>query len=74
VGGRDQVNTGQLTQGLTCDPERRLVQGEELFFFMMGDGVSAAAGAERPDVFSEMTALVRRGSESTEQYSCMVGL
>lgn len=48
--GCDQVvTTGQLTQGLPY-PERRLVQGEEHFFFVMGDAVSAAAGAERPDV------------------------
>lgn len=59
-----------LPRGLTCDPERRLVQGEELFFFH--DGLMrAAAGAERPDgVFSEMTAAlplraVRRGLNVT---------
>lgn len=58
------LSTGRLTQGWPCDPERRLVQGGRTFFFMMGDAVSSAAGAERPDVFSEMTAAasrVRRG-------------
>jgi hypothetical protein len=50
-------NIRQLTQDLSCDPERRLVQGgRTFFFFMMGDAVSTAAGAERPDDLSEMTA------------------
>jgi hypothetical protein len=53
--------TRGLTQGWPCEPERRAsCKGEELFFFMMDDAVSSAAGAERPDIFSEMTAAASR--------------
>ena len=31
-------------------PNGASCKGEEHFFFVMGDAVSAAAGAERPDV------------------------
>jgi hypothetical protein len=49
-------STGGLTQGWSCNPERRLVQGGSPFFFHDGDAVSSAARAERADVFSEMMA------------------
>ena len=49
-------NIRQLTQDLSSTPNGASCKGEELFFFMMGDAVSAAAGAERPDDLSEMTA------------------
>ena len=45
-----------LPRACLTTPNGASCKGEELFFFMMGDGVGAAAGAERPDVFSEMTA------------------
>ena len=76
--GCDQVDTRyqktypglalQTRNGASC-------KGKELFFFMMDDAVSSAAGAERPDVFSDMTAFaaprLRRGRRLGEQLSSL---
>jgi hypothetical protein len=67
-------STRRLTQGWPCEPERRLVQGERTFFFMMGDAVSSAAGAERPDIFSEMTAAGLTSAERAEAWGALSSL
>lgn len=57
------LTTGQTYPSLASRPPTtaapRVQRGNNLFFFffMMGDGVNAAAGAERPDNFSEMTVI-----------------
>ena len=64
--GCDQVDAlhQKAYPGLALRPRTAPRARGKNFFFMMDDAVSSAAGAERPDVFSEMTAAasrVRRG-------------
>ena len=77
--GCDQVDTRyqKTYPGLILRPRMASCKGKELFFFfVMGDGVSSAAGAERPDVFSGMLPHEcgeGGGFGSTVQFSSTLG-
>jgi hypothetical protein len=62
VEGCDQVDTlyQKTYPGLALRPRTAPRARGKNFFFHDGDAVSSAAGAERPDVFSEMMAAASR--------------
>lgn len=73
MGGCDQVDTlhQKTYPGLGLRPRTVPRARGKNIFFMMDDAVSSAAGAERPDVFSEMTACCLTSAERAEAWGAL---